>query len=122
MANLLYWASDALGILGLITLIASRGQRMRTAAAFFVAGGVFVEAACLVTRDELVGIFSAPGTGYWAWIWWNSGGGDGTKRRLKAFRRRFKGVRRTAPALGASFAAPIPFPTGRIIGITMKGH
>jgi hypothetical protein len=33
-----------------------------------------------------------------AWSWWNSGGGDGTKRRLKQWGRRFQGVRRTAPS------------------------
>jgi hypothetical protein len=31
------------------------------------------------------------------WEWWNSGGGDDTKRRLKSLARRFQGVRRTAP-------------------------
>jgi hypothetical protein len=36
-----------------------------------------------------------------AWMWWNSGGGDDTKRRLKRWASRFHGVRRTAPA-GAS--------------------
>lgn len=32
-----------------------------------------------------------------AWQWWNNGGGDGTRRRLKSWARRFQGVRRTAP-------------------------
>lgn len=32
------------------------------------------------------------------WLWWHSGGGDGTKRRLKRWARKFEGVRRTAPA------------------------
>jgi hypothetical protein len=32
-----------------------------------------------------------------AWGWWHSGGGDGTRRRLKSWARRFQGVRRTAP-------------------------
>ena len=37
--------------------------------------------------------------GAWsAWNWWNSGDGDGTRRRLKSWTRRFQGVRRTAPA------------------------
>lgn len=39
---------------------------------------------------------------YAAWRWWNSGGGDGTKRRLKSWARRFRGVRRTAPVLGGA--------------------
>jgi hypothetical protein len=32
-----------------------------------------------------------------AWGWWNGGGGDGTRRRLRKWARRFQGVRRTAP-------------------------
>ena len=36
--------------------------------------------------------------GAWsAWSWWHGGGGDGTRRRLKSWARRFQGVRRTAP-------------------------
>lgn len=29
--------------------------------------------------------------------WWHGGGGDGTRRLLREFRRRFVGIRRTAP-------------------------
>lgn len=32
-----------------------------------------------------------------AYQWWRSGGGDGTRRRLKQWAGRFHGVRRTAP-------------------------
>lgn len=35
----------------------------------------------------------------WAWAWWNGGGGDSTKRRLKKLGRKFTPVRRTAPQL-----------------------
>lgn len=41
---------------------------------------------------------SAAGAAYTAWSWWNGGGGDGTRRRLHRWARRFRGVRRTAPA------------------------
>jgi hypothetical protein len=37
-----------------------------------------------------------------AWQWWNGGGGDGTKRRLRALGRAFRGVRRTAPVTGGT--------------------
>ncbi|MFD7957004.1 hypothetical protein ACFV4X_26365 [Streptomyces ardesiacus] len=37
-----------------------------------------------------------------AWLWWNRGGGDGTRRRLRRWARTFRGVRRTAPAGGAA--------------------
>ncbi|MGQ5606200.1 hypothetical protein [Streptomyces sp. EKS3.2] len=36
------------------------------------------------------------------WMWWNGCGGDGTRRRLRKLARRFRGVRRTAPAGGAA--------------------
>jgi hypothetical protein len=35
-----------------------------------------------------------------AHAWWNGGGGDGTRRRLRSLRRVFRGVRRTAAATG----------------------
>lgn len=38
------------------------------------------------------------GAALFGWMWWNSGGGDDTKRRLKSWAGRFEGVRRTAPA------------------------
>ena len=43
----------------------------------------------------------AGATALFVWLWWHSGGGDGTKRRLKRWAVRFQGVRRTAPQ-GAS--------------------
>jgi hypothetical protein len=39
---------------------------------------------------------TAAGTAVMAWMWWHSGGGDGTRRRLRSWARRFPGVRRTA--------------------------
>ncbi len=39
----------------------------------------------------------AAATALFAWLWWHSGGGDGTRRRLKSWAGRFQGVRRTAP-------------------------
>lgn len=39
----------------------------------------------------------AAGTALFAWLWWHSGGGDGTRRRIRSWARRFHGVRRTAP-------------------------
>ncbi|PWI16044.1 hypothetical protein DI272_19125 [Streptomyces sp. Act143] len=37
-----------------------------------------------------------------AWVWWNRGGGDGPRRRLRRWARKFHGVRRTAPMAGAA--------------------
>lgn len=51
----------------------------------------------LSVRDPII-------TGLWsvsaallAWSWWNSGGGDDTRRRLREAARPFKAVRRTTP-------------------------
>jgi hypothetical protein len=35
------------------------------------------------------------------WVWWNSGGGDGAKRRLREALKPFRPVRRTAPAVAS---------------------
>ena len=37
-------------------------------------------------------------TAGYAWQWWTSGGGDGTRRQLESWARRFQGTRRTAPS------------------------
>ena len=37
-------------------------------------------------------------TAWLSWLWWHSGGGDDTKRRLRSWACRFQGVRRTAPS------------------------
>ena len=56
---------------------------------------------CAVARWTTVLYLDAGGVALFVWLWWNSGGGDDTKRRLKRWARRFQGVRRTAPQ-GAS--------------------
>ncbi|MFD1656952.1 hypothetical protein ACFSL4_01555 [Streptomyces caeni] len=43
-------------------------------------------------------LFDAACCAFYAYGWWHGGGGDGTRRRLRRLRRRFQGVRRTAPA------------------------
>jgi hypothetical protein len=44
------------------------------------------------------GVINAVACGFYLWLWWKSGGGDDTKRRLRKLGRAFAGVRRTAPA------------------------
>lgn len=53
-----------------------------------------------LTGNTTAASISTAAAAYTAWQWWNGGGGDGTKRRLQAWTRRFQGVRRTAPAGG----------------------
>lgn len=58
--------------------------------------------ACVAIGQTVIASFTAGGLGLSLWLWWNGGGGDGTKRRLRSWRRAFRGVRRTAPAGSAS--------------------
>lgn len=44
------------------------------------------------------GVINAAACAFYLWLWWNAGGGDDTKRRLRKLGRAFTGVRRTAPA------------------------
>lgn len=77
-------------VLGWITTIQAYGliavSQTVTCAAGFLLGHVGIAAA-------------AGGVAAWnAWKWWNGGGGDGTRKRLRRWARRFHGVRRSAPA------------------------
>lgn len=65
-------------------------------------GGVFYCISDFLPPDTVRALLDGAFTTYNAWKWWNSGGGDGTKRRLKRWASRFQGVRRTAPALGGA--------------------
>jgi hypothetical protein len=55
----------------------------------------------LAVNDFLIrmplGAANAVVCGYLLWLWWNHGGSDGTRRRLRRLRARFRAVRRGAP-------------------------
>jgi hypothetical protein len=53
---------------------------------------------CAVNGWTTVLYLNAGFVAWHAWLWWHSGGGDGPKRRLRSWARRFQGVRRTAPS------------------------
>lgn len=59
-------------------------------------------AANALAGQRLAACFAAAVCAFAAWAWWKSGGGDGTKRRLRSWARKFRGVRRTAPVAGAA--------------------
>lgn len=60
----------------------------------YALGGVL----CAVNGWTDVLYMNAGMTAWYAWMWWHSGGGDDTRRRLKSWAGRFQGVRRTASA------------------------
>lgn len=62
----------------------------------------FYLTADVLARDRFWAAVNGGAAVWAAWAWWHSGGGDGTRRRLKAWARRFRGVRRTAPVMGGA--------------------
>lgn len=69
--------------------------------ALMAVGSVLDGFACLALGHYGLGVFFAASAGLFVWLWWHSGGGDGTRRRLRAWAGRFHGVRRTAPAVAS---------------------
>lgn len=63
------------------------------AVANFLSGIAFV-----LESDPFWACWCAGISAWCAYSWWHGGGGDGTRRRLKKWARRFQGVRRTAPS------------------------
>jgi hypothetical protein len=88
-----------MGIL-VITLVALMTRRISsaTASGLLALGNYGLCLAGFITENTVAASIAGAGATYFAWDWWNDGGGDGTKRRLRALRDRFRGVRRTAPA------------------------
>lgn len=95
-----------LGAIDTLTLLAAvfceyarRSGLHLTRAYAFVALVLLGEAFAALLVDQSAFAVNAAGlSALFGWLWWHSGGGDDTKRRLKAWAARFHGVRRTAPA------------------------
>ena len=51
-----------------------------------------------VTHNEMLALACSALAAASFWIWWNKGGGDDTKRRLRSALKKFVPARRTAPA------------------------
>lgn len=51
-----------------------------------------------IRHDTVMASWAAGALAVTVWVWWKSGGGDDTKRRLRRWARKFTPVRRTAPA------------------------
>jgi hypothetical protein len=58
----------------------------------------FAAVLCAVNGWRTLLYLNAGLSAWYAWMWWHSGGGDGPRRRWKAWADCFQGVRRTAPA------------------------
>jgi hypothetical protein len=65
---------------------------------WFAVGNGLNLTACVSFGWYSAGSISAAASALSAWMWWHSGGGDGTKRRMRQWAAKFQGVRRTAPA------------------------
>lgn len=98
--SLLEWTGWAASVPGWIAIFRRAGDR-QVYGWFAVCNALFMASHALA-GDRLAACLNACLGAYAAWLWWQSGGGDGTKRRLKSWARKFRGVRRTAPALGGA--------------------
>jgi hypothetical protein len=86
------------GWLALIAFAVLLGRTSRnTTWALVAAANACFFAGNLAIGNKISSAVTAATLALSLWHWWNSGGGDGTKRRLRDWKRRFEGVRRTAP-------------------------
>jgi hypothetical protein len=102
------WLAVALCVAGGFTIGASLAARLAGHLAHrpFMACCALTNAlnliACVIADQTGAAGFLAGALALSLWSWWNAGGGDGTKRRLRSWGRKFRGVRRTAPVGSAS--------------------
>lgn len=87
-------------LLSMVTLyLRSEGRITHTTACgLWTIANVGSVAAFAVAGQYVYECANAAMAGWCAYDWWNSGGGDGTRRRLRSWARRFRAVRRTAPS------------------------
>ncbi|MEU8760686.1 hypothetical protein [Streptomyces sp. NPDC048659] len=79
-----------------LALILLRPHDRKTGAGASCIANALAAAARIPENPPLAGVFAGVAA-YFAWLWWHSGGGDDTKRRLRSWARAFTPVRRTAP-------------------------
>lgn len=53
----------------------------------------------LIVHDRVMPAVNAALAAIFLWLWWKSGGDDDTKKRWRKFKKKFEGVRRTAPVM-----------------------
>jgi hypothetical protein len=93
-------ALDALALLAAALCEYAHRSGLRMTRAYAFVALVFIgDAFSALLVDQPVFAVNAAGLGLlFGWLWWRSGGGDGARRRLKAWAGRFRSARRTAPA------------------------
>lgn len=62
----------------------------------------FASVAAITGGERVMAVWFAGLCAFSLYAWWHRGGGDGTRRRLRALRGVFRGVRRTAPVTGGA--------------------
>ncbi|MGV2914611.1 hypothetical protein [Streptomyces alfalfae] len=93
--NGLYAVALLLLLVGIVAAL--NGARQLQLALSAVGSAVCIVASVLTDGNELYAAMSTATFIWSAWQWWNGGGGDGTRRRLRRLAGHFHGVRRTAP-------------------------
>jgi hypothetical protein len=91
----------AIGCLISMTTLYLRVQgriRCSTANGLWTLANVIGVAAFALAGQYVYEVVNAAIAGWCAYDWWNSGGGAGTRRRLKSWSRRFRPTRRTTPS------------------------
>jgi len=89
---------DAFAVVSLTTSIAGWACLLLRLLPLWRTAGVFAVANLASTVDEVLrgrtggAMFNAACCAFGAWQWWRGGGGGGTRRRLRAWRRAFRGV------------------------------
>lgn len=98
ISSVLFWVGFCMNTKGLFVLLRER-CRWR---AFGWCGSANLVWLVMDVLDHArwIAAWTAMWAAYYLWVWWNGGGGDNTKKRLKKWARKFTPVRRTAPQMG----------------------
>lgn len=89
----------AVAVIG-VTVVGRAARRLSHATGSLLCGIGATAVACDSIRASMPvpAAINAAAAAWNLWLWWNNGGGDNTRRRLRNLKKRFQGVRRTAPA------------------------
>lgn len=68
------------------------------ACGWWAVSAFFLLISDILDHDRAMSVWNTLWGAYYLYTWWNGGGGDKTKKRLKKWARKFSPVRRTAPS------------------------